>query len=431
MDLSELGLHVPTILLPNKDVALEQWAVIACDQYTSEPEYWSEVQQYVGSAPSTLHLVFPEAYLEATNRKKRIADINVCMDEYLQDGILQEQSPGFVLVERQMQRGKLPEKGIKIRRGLMVGLDLEHYDYRDGAQKLVRTTEGTVLERLPPRIQVRAQAALEVPHIMVLIDDPQRTVIEPLFDKTREPLYDSELMLGGGRVKGFHIGDEAELEQIAASLAALSRGEPPMLYAMGDGNHSFATAKAVWEQIKEEADDPSVVMQHPARYGLVELVNIHDEGLEFEPIHRAIFGVPLEELMGALQRFFVGQVFSYGEGRDIPCGEGHRIAFISGDRRGYVIIEKPEFQIEAASLQAFINDFIEQNPLAKIDYIHGAATLEKLAAEPLCTGFFLPALDKRDFFQTIVLDGALPRKTFSVGEAEDKRYYMECRRIAF
>jgi hypothetical protein len=427
MDLSELGLHVPTILLPGKDVALEQWAVIACDQYTSEPDYWNEVRAQVGAAASTLSLVFPEVYLESAEREKIIADINARMNEYLQDGVLQEQPPGFVLVERQLQRGKA-------RKGLMVGLDLEHYDYRDGAQKLVRTTEGTVLERLPPRIQVRRQAALEVPHIMVLIDDPQRTVIEPLFNVERQPLYDSELMLGGGRVKGFHIGDEAELGQIAASLAALNRGEPPMLYAMGDGNHSFATAKAVWEQIKEEADDLSAVMQHPARYGLVELVNIHDEGLEFEPIHRAIFGVQTNELMEAMQRFFVGQGFIYntGDGQEeqVACDSGHRISFISGGRRGYLAIEKPEFQLEVASLQAFINDFIEQNPLAKVDYIHGEATLEKLAAEPLCTGFFLPTTDKHNFFQAIMLDGALPRKTFSVGEAEDKRYYMECRRIA-
>lgn len=423
----EAALHVPTILLPREDIPLETWAVIACDQYTSEPDYWEEVQRRVGGAPSTLHLVFPEVYLDSADRGGVVDAINERMDEYAEGGVLRALPPGFVLVERTMARAA-------VRRGLMVALDLEHYDYRDGAQELVRTTEGTVLDRLPPRIEVRQHARIEVPHIMVLIDDPQRTVIEPLFAQAQTPVYEGALMLGGGSVRGFHIGDEAQIEQVASSLAALRRGEPPFLYAMGDGNHSFATAKAVWEQIKAEASNAEDVMGHPARYALVELVNIHDDGLEFEPIHRAVFGVEHEELMAAAAAFFAAQNFSWSYGEDEDDWEesegGHTIAFCSGPRRGWLRIGDPDVQLAAGSLQSFIDDFVEGYPLAKVDYIHGEASLEKLAAAPQCTGFFLPALDKRDFFQTIALEGALPRKTFSLGEAEEKRYYVECRRIA-
>ncbi|MEE2628971.1 MAG: DUF1015 domain-containing protein, partial [Candidatus Latescibacterota bacterium] len=234
----------------------------------------------VGTAPSSLHLVFPEVYLDSANREEAIAGINQRMQEYLADGVLVEQRPGFMLVERNVGRAST-------RKGLIVALDLEQYDYRDGTQKLIRTTEGTDEGRLPPRIQVRQEASLETPHIMVLIDDPQRTVIEPLFLKDLEEAYDVELMLGGGRVRGWRIDDGQLIDEVAAHIARLSRGEPPMAYAMGDGNHSFATARAVWEQLKAEAEDESLVMNHPARYAIVELVNVHDDGLEFAPIHRA------------------------------------------------------------------------------------------------------------------------------------------------
>jgi hypothetical protein len=423
----EVALQVPRILLPNEHVPLDTWAVIACDQYTSEPDYWEEVHQRVGAHPSALHLVFPEVYLETSDGEEIIGSINARMDEYLAKNVLRELPPGFMAVERTLARGA-------VRRGLMVALDLEHYDYSEGAQELVRTTEGTVLERLPPRIRVRERAQLEVPHIMVLIDDPQRSVIEPLFADGQESFYDTELMLGGGRVRGYHIGAETVIEQVVSSLTSLTRGEPPMLYAMGDGNHSFATAKVVWEKIKQEAEGSEAVMQHPARYALVELVNIHDEGLEFEPIHRAVFGVETEELMAAAAAFFAAQEFSWGycdseNEDDLDAKAGHTITFFSSGGRGWMCIEDPNSHLAVASLQIFVDDFIEGYPLARVDYIHGEAALEKLAAEPHCTGFFLPGMDKRDFFQTIALDGALPRKTFSLGEAEEKRYYVESRRI--
>jgi len=429
----EIALHVPTLLLPRADVPLETWAVIACDQYTSQPEYWEEVRRVVGAAPSSLHLVFPEVYLDSANREEVIADINQRMQEYLADGVLVEQRPGFMLVERNVGRAST-------RKGLIVALDLEQYDYRDGTQKLIRTTEGTDESRLPPRIQVRQEASLETPHIMVLIDDPQRTVIEPLFLKDLEEAYDVELMLGGGRVRGWRVDDGQLIDEVVAHIARLSRGEPPMTYAMGDGNHSFATARAVWEQLKAEAEDESLVMNHPARYAIVELVNVHDEGLEFAPIHRAVFGVEVDDLLAALEvdcagRGFSRQTFADRDAWETACqqaaaSEGHHIPYVSGAERGLLSIAKPDFQLEVASLQVFLDRYLDAHSLASLDYIHGEEALEKLAAAPASIGFFLPVMDKHDLFETIVIDGATPRKTFSLGEAEEKRYYLECRRLA-
>ena len=429
----EIALHVPTLLLPRADVPLETWAVIACDQYTSQPEYWEEVRRVVGAAPSSLHLVFPEVYLDSANREEVIAGINQRMQEYLADGVLVEQRPGFMLVERNVGRAST-------RKGLIVALDLEQYDYRDGTQKLIRTTEGTDESRLPPRIQVRQEASLETPHIMVLIDDPQRTVIEPLFLKDLEEAYDVELMLGGGRVRGWRVDDGQLIDEVAAHIARLSRGEPPMAYAMGDGNHSFATARAVWEQLKAEAEDESLVMNHPARHAIVELVNVHDEGLEFAPIHRAVFGVEVEDLLAELEANCAGlgfsrQTFPDRDAWETTCqqaaaSEGHHIPYINGAERGLFSIAKPDFQLEVASLQVFLDRYLDAHSLASLDYIHGEEALEKLAAAPDSIGFFLPVMDKHDLFETIVIDGATPRKTFSLGEAEEKRYYLECRRLA-
>ena len=426
----EIALHVPSLLLPRADIPLETWAVIACDQYTSQPEYWEEVRRLVEDDPSTLQLIFPEAYLGETCREQTIAGINQRMQAYLKSGVLVEQRPGFMLVEREVGRAAP-------RKGLVVALDLEQYDYRDGAQKLIRTTEGTDQSRLPPRIQVRENAPLETPHIMVLIDDPQQTVIEPLFGEDLKQAYDFELMLGGGRLRGWHIDDGALIDEIAGCLARLACGEPPMIYALGDGNHSFATARAVWERLKAEAEDVRQIMNHPARYALAELVNVHDEGLEFAPIHRVVFGVA--DLLRAMEMHCTGsgfsrQTFADRDGWEVACreaavGPGHHIPYISGTERGLLSIAEPSFQLEVASLHAFLDRYLDAHPRARLDYIHGEDVLEQLAVEPDSIGFFLPTMDKRDLFKTIVIDGATPRKTFSLGEAAEKRYYLECRRL--
>jgi hypothetical protein len=429
----EIALHVPSLLLPRPDISLETWAVIACDQYTSQPEYWEQVRKVVGADPSSLHLVFPEVYLESADREEVIAGINQRMQDYLASEVLVEQRPGFMLVERNVGRAST-------RKGLIVALDLEQYDYRDGTQKLIRTTEGTDEGRLPPRIQVRREASLETPHIMVLIDDPQRTVIEPLFLRDLEQAYDFDLMLGGGRLRGWRVDDGGLIDEVAGHIARLSRGEPPMAYAMGDGNHSFATARAVWEQIKAEAEDELLVMNHPARYAIVELVNVHDEGLEFAPIHRAVFGVEVEDVFDEMKTHCEGLGFSrqsFAERAEWEAAcrlatalKGHHIPFISGGEYGLLSIAKPGFQLEVASLQAFLDRYLDAHPLASLDYIHGEQALEQLAASPDSIGFFLPVMDKHDLFETIVIDGVTPRKTFSLGEAEEKRYYLECRRLA-
>ena len=430
----KVALHVPSLLLPRADIPLETWSVIACDQYTSQPEYWEKVREIVGPEPSTLQLIFPEAYLKSAGRDQIIAGINRRMQEYLSSGVLVEQPPGFMLVEREVGRAAA-------RKGLVVALDLEQYDYRAGARKLIRPTEGTDQSRLPPRIQVREKASLETPHIIVLIDDPQQTVIEPLGQENLQPAYDVELMLGGGRLRGWRIDDGTLISEIAGRIGRLACGTPPLIYALGDGNHSFATARAVWERLKAEAGDECRIMNHPARYALAELVNIHDEGLEFAPIYRVVFGVDVADLLRAMEAHYTEWGFSRRTFVDrdeweAACrvaarGPGHHIPYISGAERGLLGIAQSSFQLEVASLQVFLDRYLDAHPRARLDYIHGEDALEKLTAGPDRIGFFLPAMDKRDLFKTIATDGATPRKTFSLGEAAEKRYYLECRRLVW
>jgi hypothetical protein len=441
MNLANIALHVPTILLPNRQLDLERWAVIACDQYTSQAEYWNKVEERVGDAPSTLRLTFPEIYLEDADQDERIAHINATMRTYLADNTLLEQKPGFILVDRQTSHAPS-------RKGLVVALDLEHYDFSVGSKTLIRATEGTIVERLPPRIKVRENAEIELPHIMVLIDDPRQTVIEPLFELALDPVYDFDLMLDGGHIKGYLIDDPAAIESIARALAKLADidldGEPAhdvLLYAMGDGNHSFATAKAIWEKLKAEATDKQAILRHPARHALVELVNLHDAGLEFEAIHRVVFKSSLESVLGGLEQYCweAGMGFSRH-----PChsleeakalawldtsGHRHGIPYLAQGGYGVAFIENPRLTLEVASLQTFLDGFIKQNPGVELDYIHGEEAVAELSAKAGNVGFLLPALSKFHLFKSIAHDGALPRKTFSTGEADEKRFYLECRKI--
>lgn len=437
-----IGLQVPNILLPKKEVDMQRWAVIACDQYTSDRDYWRHLDEQVGLAPSTLRLTLPEVYLEDSDVEERIQAINRTMEIYLTQGVLEEQPPGLVLVDRRTA-------AVPSRKGLMVALDLEHYDYRPGSQSLIRATEGTIIERLPPRIRVRENAPIELPHIMVLIDDPQRTVIEPLCEEKLEKVYDVELLCNGGHLKGYRVDQPELLDQVAQALEKLAdpqsyrnrynvEGEV-MLYAMGDGNHSFATAKAIWEKLKQEAVDPQQMMDHPARFALVELVNIHDPGLEFEAIHRVLFDVDGAALKQQMDDFFAqrGTPMIMTHCADLKAAQAHideaqaehafvmvvAGKFFAGD------IADPEFTLEVASLQAFLDDFLGRNTEVHIDYIHGEREVTELGSKENSAGFYLPSISKHDLFRTIVLDGALPRKTFSMGEADEKRFYLECRRI--
>ena len=446
MNFTAIGLQVPTLLLPRSDLDLTRWAVVACDQYTSQPDYWAQVEARVGDAPSTLRLMLPEVYLGAADEAQRIAAIQETMRGYLADGVLEAQPPGLILVERTTAHGR-------IRRGLIAALDLEQYDFNPGAKTLIRPTEGTILERLPPRVRVREQAPLELPHVMVLIDDPQRMVIDPLFAEPLELVYDIPLMLDSGRVRGWRLDHPLLIQWVVEQLSRLAdpatfsarygvADEPALLYAMGDGNHSFATAKIIWENLKRAAPDPAAIMNHPARHALVELVNLHDDGLEFEAIHRVAFGVDVPHLLAAMNAFCATHgsaltVLDYPswatahqawqELQELP--NRHVIAFVSGGRYGVLSIEQPRLTLPVASLQAFLDDYLPRQSAARIDYIHGEDALTELGAQPGNIGFYLPTLDKNDFFRTVIHDGALPRKTFSMGEADEKRFYLECRRI--
>lgn len=424
----EIALHVPTLLLPRDDVPLASWSVIACDQYTSQPEYWEETRRLVGDNPSTLDLVLPEAHLAKDDLDAVIAGINGNMSSYLQHGVLAEQPPGLMLVERDVGRSSP-------RRGLVAALDLEHFDYSEGARELIRSTEGTDPTRLPVRMAVRRHAVLETPHILVLIDDPECTVVDPLFERDLPLVYDFELMQGGGRVRGWHIGDGELIDAISVCLERLRRGEPPMLYAMGDGNHSFAAARAVWDELKATE---AVSMDHPARYALVELVNIHDAALEFEPIHRLVDGIQPDVLFAAMAAHFDESGFSR-ESFDDPeawrhaCQDlgstGHTIPYLTATETGVVRIERPGARLETASLHGFLDPFLDRDDDARVDYIHGDDVLADLAKTKDRVGFLLPVMDKHDLFRAVVEEGATPRKTFSLGEADEKRFYLECRRI--
>jgi hypothetical protein len=432
----DIGIQIPQIYLPKKGTNLAKWAVIACDQFTSEPDYWQKVDKIVGNAPSTYNLILPEVFLEKPGEEERIKSIQEKMRQYLQTEILQPYE-GLIYVERTV--------GGRTRRGLMLCLDLEHYDFTKGSTSLIRATEGTIVERLPPRMKIRTGAALELPHILVLVDDPERTVLEPL-QKSRDAMtkiYDFELMLGSGHLTGYAVPGSLEAK-VVASLRRLSqpeifaekygvgRDKPVLLFAMGDGNHSLATAKAVWERMK-----PEVGLGHPARYALIELENVHDEGLVFEPIHRALFGLK-KDLFASLDSFF-GNKLSYKPSTsaadmirtvDEAKGATQVLGLVGGGKDfGIIEITHPSSLLPVGTLQEFLDQFIMEGGVDKIDYVHGEQVILKLGAQPGNAGFYVPGMDKSDLFKTVILDGALPRKTFSMGEAREKRFYMEARKI--
>ncbi|MFA5026084.1 MAG: DUF1015 domain-containing protein [Candidatus Shapirobacteria bacterium] len=404
--LNKIGIRTSKILLPKDTVDLNKWAVVACDQFTSEPEYWRGVEEYVGEAPSTLKITLPEVYLESENKSERVEKTIVEMKKYLSEGILEEKFEGMVLVEREIKNEKL-----ETRKGLVVALDLEKYDYTKGSKTLIRATEGTVESRIPPRLEIRKNALVELPHIMVLIDDPNKTVIEPLFQKNLQKIYDLELMMDGGHIKGWQISDERIIENIADSLEKLISVDG-FLFAMGDGNHSLATAKTHWNNIKIDLNDFEKE-NHPARFALVELVNIHDDGLEFEPIHRVVFNVDAEDL----RKFLVG--------------DSYLVDMVVSDKESWGLgIKDYGSNLPVGNLQMGLDEYLINHPEAKIDYVHGEDSVMKIVAGNSKTvGFLLKGMKKEELFPTVEKDGALPRKTFSMGEATEKRYYLEARKI--
>ncbi len=397
------------ILLP-KNVPTENWCVVACDQYTSQPEYWQEVKKMAGDLPSTYHMVYPECYLETTDAAEYAAGINAAMERYLADGAFREVTNSYIYVERALSDGK-------IRRGVMMALDLEQYRYEAGSKTPIRATEGTVLERIPPRVKIRHGAPLELPHIMVLIDDKQRSVIEGIDTANLKLEYEGNLMQESGSIHGFSL-NQAEAEKLERALDNLPISDN-LLFAVGDGNHSLATAKACYEELKKSLS-PEEAANHPARYALVEVVNLYDESLQFEPIHRVVFQTKPDELMNELRKFY--------EISDTPC-KGHKITCVIGKNKKDIWVKNPPSNLEVGTLQKFLDAKLETVG-GKADYIHGDEVVEQLCADDSSAiGFLLPKMEKSSLFETVAIDGALPRKTFSMGHACDKRFYMECRKI--
>jgi len=445
--LERIGVTVPEIYLPGAGIDYRKWAVVACDQYSSEREYWEDANREIGEAPSTLRLIFPECYLEDADKDARIANIQRTMREYLEKGILESKGHAFVLVERTTPFEAKP------RLGLVVAIDLERYQYGKDSKSLIRPTEGTIVERLPPRMAIRRGAALELPHIMILIDDPARTVIEPMYERRQyfERAYDFDLMKNSGHVRGWLVREENQLARVAEALERLADPkafrakygkDEVLLFAVGDGNHSLATAKAIWEETKAAyAGSPgaeAILAQHPARYALVELVNLYDEGLPFHPIHRVLFNIDAQDFLkklveaGANIAYMpdAAQAFAAVDASAAKdAGGSHVFAFVSDSRAGTITFETPRARLAVATIQEHIDAYRASHSEVGIDYIHGTASAETLGRKKGNLGLYLPPVDKSSFFSVVIHDGVMPRKTFSMGEAPEKRFYIEARRI--
>ncbi len=418
MAFERIGIRPAQILLPAPGVKPETWACIACDQYTSEPEYWRKAFAAAGDAPSAIRLILPEYDLK--NSETLIPRIHQAMADYLAKGLLAPAvDPGFILCERTIASGT--------RLGLVCAVDLEEYSFEKGSLPLIRPTEQTITDRLPPRLKIRRGAPVELTHIMILIDDPDRTVLEPLqaAKASLRKVYDFDLMMGGGHLAGWAVEGEEMLARVDQSLNALmdTKGEHPLLLAVGDGNHSLATAKAYWNEIRESLSEAERE-NHPARYALCEIVNIHDEALLFEPIYRIVTGTTRMEIMAAWKQYAA----QHGMHLDRE-GEGHRFTVVSADGEGTVVVKDPEGAIPCETIQKFLDDFLANTPGTGIDFIHGEVSLRTLAEKPGTVGFLLPEIDKHTFFKDVETLGVLPRKTFSMGEADEKRFYMEAKKI--
>ena len=409
------------ILLP-KNADMSKWAVIACDQYTSEPEYWEKVEEIVGDNPSTLKITLPEIYLEQDGVEKRIENINKEMDKLIEEDFFKVLEDSLVYLERTQSDGK-------VRKGIVGMVDLEDYSYEKGSQTLIRATEGTVLERIPPRVRVRQNASLELPHVMLLIDDEKKEIIEGLTNKVtdKDVVYNFDLMQNGGHIKGYKVPDElvdgvfAKIEHLADKNVFEEKygvkDKGVLLFSVGDGNHSLATAKACYENLKKVLPKEEY-QNHPARYALVEIVNLHSEALEFEPIHRVVFGINPENMIEEFGKYY--------ELSEEPDGQKIEYVYKGVDR--IVYIKNPKSNLAVGSLQMFIDEYIKNNG-GKVDYIHEDKVTKELGSKDGNIGFLLPNMKKTDLFKTVILDGALPRKTFSMGHSFDKRYYLEARKI--
>jgi uncharacterized protein (DUF1015 family) len=434
---SDLGIQIPDILLP-KNTDLKNWSVIACDQYTQDKEYWKKADETASGKPSTINLILPEIYLTDKDKGKRIAHIKSTMSQYLADGVFAPSLHGFMYVERRTAYGR-------IRHGLVMAIDLEKYEWTPFSSALIRATEATIVDRIPPRREIRKGAPLELPHIMLLVNDPAHELVEGTGNMLKTegvlPVYDGELMMNGGSITGRLVSQKYNKDMLSvlsrlAEANTASDGST-FLFAVGDGNHSLATAKAVWDEYKttlnsEERNTSRV------RYALVEIVNIYDTGLTFEPIHRVLFGADTAKLIDALTTKLGGSVSECANAAELADAVKKSAAsfgFVSttGGKTTYKLFSSGVTELAVACFQPVVDDFIKTEEKSgrkiSIDYIHGSEEVIKLGLQAETTGVLLPPVDKDSFFTTISTKGPLPRKSFSMGEADEKRFYLECRKL--
>jgi len=417
-----IALAAAQIMIPAEGTDLKKWAVIACDQYTSEPDYWKEVEENVGDSPSALRLILPEVYLGTENEQQiseRLRKISGTAEEYIKNGVWKTLGEGVILVDRKTDLHPS-------RKGLVAAVDLEQYSFEPGNKEKIRATEGTVLSRIPPRVRIRANSPVELPHVMLLIDDPEDTVIgqaiDSLKEKNSKPIYDTDLFGKSGHVTGYFVNAQTDVfDKVTNALAELlDRSEDKMLFAVGDGNHSLASAKAHWDNIKDDLDIKERG-DHPARFALVEIVNIHDAGLDFEPIHRVVFEKDRDELLSEALEFFKDNKASVGSEK---ISGAQNIVFVSDKGEDKVLrIEDAPHTLAVGSIQMFLDKIG-----AEVDYIHGEDSVRSLSKGNV-TGILLPEVRKDSFFETIAREGVFPRKTFSMGEAFEKRFYLEAKMI--
>lgn len=414
-----IPLKKTNILLPNENINLTKWTVIACDQYTSNQKYWNNVENIVGDNPSTLRLTLPEIYLEREDELERISNINKTMTNYLSTGVLKEYKDTMFYIERTLGNKK-------IRKGIIGVIDLEEYDFKEGSTSLIRATEKTIIERIPPRVKIRENARLELPHIMLLIDDEEKNIIESINPKDMTKVYDFDLMNNSGHLVGYQLSEE-EINRITTNLEKYldkdlfnkkygTENKDVLLFAVGDGNHSLATAKTIYEKLKETLSEEEY-LNHPSRYALVEIVNLHSSSLDFEPIHRVVFDVDIKDLLNELNKYYDLNTTGVGQNFKVITATEEKIYYISN----------PKSNLAVGSIQIFLDEYLKDKS-SKIDYIHEEAAVKELVGDNNI-GFVFDTISKNDLFKTVILEGSLPRKTFSMGVSNDKRFYLESREI--
>ncbi|MCM1322315.1 MAG: DUF1015 domain-containing protein [Bacteroides sp.] len=456
------GIAVPEILLPAKNIDLQAWSVIACDQYTQDKDYWKRAADAAAGKPSALNIILPEVYLNSSDKQERISRIQKTMRQYIDADIFREPFKGFIYVERTTEYGRK-------RRGLIAAVDLETYEWKPFSKSLIRATEATITERIPPRMDIRRGAALESPHIMLLINDPGKTLIEATGEAIHKenafPLYDTDLMLESGHITGWAVQTKEQIALIENALADIARSNTDkdgsaFMFAVGDGNHSLATAKAVWDEFKQknggtenaagQISIPCGLENHNARFALVEIVNLHDSGLTFEPIHRVLFNVNPAALIDNLCEKLNGTVSLFSSAEELKkavLSSKASFGFVyadsdSSDDIKFACLETQNTALAVSRLQPALDAFLASAPAEhvckdgvcrmvnpELDYVHGSEEVFRLGGKNGATGILLPPIAKDCFFSTISENGPLPRKSFSMGEASEKRFYLECRKL--